>query len=339
MTWTILPASALPQHRAAWNELNRANGNSLLLDFDFVEAARVNFATGSEKLGIFEEDGAIKCMSLFTRRSPVVWQTFQPANAPLGFWITLQGMPLERTVRQLIRKLPGFALLFGITQQDPDILPRPSPSARLGLLDYIETPRLTVSGRFDDYWQSRGKNLRHNIQRQHNRLQREELAGRFEVVTDTTSMAACVADYADLESRGWKGRENSAVTAGDRQAAFYTVVLEHYATLGQASVWRYFLGDRLAASNLCVARDGVLYVLKTAYDESFKGLSPAQLMNHDAFRTIFDSGRLKRIEFYGPVKDWHTKWSGDRRTIYHINLYRGSWQKPLRDLLGSHRIS
>lgn len=337
MTWKILPVSELPKHRTEWNDVNRASGASLLLDSAFVEATCELFGSGNEMLGIFREDGRVHAMGVFAPQSRFVWQTFQSANAPLGCWISVPCIHLEACIRQLMGQLPGPCLLFGLTQQDPNIQPRPDASETLGILDYIETPRLIVEGSFADYWQARSRNSRHNIKRQLNRMERDGLSGRLELVTARDAMHDCVVDYADLESRGWKGQQNTAVTLGDRQSAFYTRILSHYAEQDQAVVWRYYLGDRLAASNLCIHRDGIFIVLKTAYDESFKGYSPAQLMNYEAFRKIFEDEQMRCIEFYGPVKDWHTKWTDQLRSMYHVNFYRNRWVKKFLALAGRHR--
>jgi CelD/BcsL family acetyltransferase involved in cellulose biosynthesis len=337
MAWTLLPASELPRHRVTWDALNATCGGCQLLDSIFIDAALHHFSTGEEVLAIHDRGEAVDCIALLKPRSRFSWQTFQPANAPLGCWITTPGAPLQELASTLLRELGAFPLLLGITQLDPALFPRPAPSSEMGQLNYIETPRLTVSGSFDDYWQSRSKNQRHNIQRQLNRMQREALPARFEIIESTDLMAQCVADYAELEARGWKGREQTAVTPGDAQAAFYTQILQAYAALGEASVWRYFLGDRLAASNLCIQRNGVLIVLKTAYDESFKGFSPAQMMNYEALRRVFDSGLISRIEFYGPVKEWHTKLTSETRRMYHLNIYRGAWVKSTLTWLRRHK--
>lgn len=45
-------------------------------------------------------------------------------------------------------------------------------------------------------------------------------------------------------------------------------------------------------------------------------------MRHDQFKHIFDEGRIRRIEFYGKVLEWHTRWTNDTRTLYHLTLYR-----------------
>jgi hypothetical protein len=45
-------------------------------------------------------------------------------------------------------------------------------------------------------------------------------------------------------------------------------------------------------------------------------------MREEATRTLFDEGRLGRIEFYGRVMEWHLRWTDEVRTMYHVNYYR-----------------
>jgi hypothetical protein len=76
----------------------------------------------------------------------------------------------------------------------------------------------------------------------------------------------------------------------------------------------------------------VLAILKTTYDENYKSLSPASLLHQDAFRQVFDEGRVRRIEFYGKVMEWHTRWTDNARMLYHVNCDRWPWLPRLRRL-------
>jgi hypothetical protein len=132
-----------------------------------------------------------------------------------------------------------------------------------------------------------------------------------------------VADYGRLETTGWKARSGSAVGAGDAQGRFYARMLEAFAQQGQARVYRYWFGEQLAAMDLCITDRDCIVILKTAYDESIpSGFSPALLMREEACRELFDAQRFARIEFYGRVMEWHTRWTDEVRTLYHLNHYR-----------------
>jgi hypothetical protein len=45
-------------------------------------------------------------------------------------------------------------------------------------------------------------------------------------------------------------------------------------------------------------------------------------MREEACRGLFGEGRFARIEFYGRVMEWHTRWTDQVRTLYHLNHYR-----------------
>jgi CelD/BcsL family acetyltransferase involved in cellulose biosynthesis len=318
-SWHIFPASRFAELRGAWDALNDHGPRSPVLSSGFVGSALEVFGTGKERLAVYGDLEAPLAMGLFQSRRLVAWETFQPSQAPLGAWLNATGESLETLVASLARCLPGIVLQVGLTQQDPDITPRPADTARLQTLDYIETARITLDGSFEDYWAQRGKNLRHNLKRQRNRLERERIAVRLEQLTAPGDMARAVTDFGSLESAGWKADGGTAIHAGNAQGSFYTKMLEAFAKVAAAKVFRLFYGDKLVASDLCIAQAGTLVILKTTYDESQDTSSPALLMRQEAFPSLFADGALRRIEFYGKVMEWHTKWSEEIRRLYHVN--------------------
>jgi hypothetical protein len=93
------------------------------------------------------------------------------------------------------------------------------------------------------------------------------------------------------------------------------------------------LNGKTVASDLCLQRDGTLVILKTAYDENVQGLSLGLLLHQEIFQSVFEEGKIRVIEFYGRLRDWHTKWTNEIRTMYHINFYRSAWARKARRLL------
>ena len=132
-----------------------------------------------------------------------------------------------------------------------------------------------------------------------------------------------LADYGRLESAGWKADIGTAIHPDNGQGRFYQSVLESFCRRGAARMYRYWFNDRVVAMDLCIEGGDHLVILKTTYDESIKdGSSPAFLLRQDQFEQIFTEARFKAIEFYGKVMDWHLKWTGEVRTLFHVNAYR-----------------
>jgi CelD/BcsL family acetyltransferase involved in cellulose biosynthesis len=187
-------------------------------------------------------------------------------------------------------------------------------------MDYISTGRVAVPEDFDAYWSSRSKNTRQNVNKARNRVARDGAHIRFESCTDPEQAESMLGDYGYLESAGWKKRLGTAVSRDNAQGQFYTGLLK-FLMPGRAMVWRYFFDERLVATDLCINNEGVVYILKTTYDEELRKYSPAFMMHIDGIRYCSTCG-FDSIEFYGPAMDWHKKLTDDLRALYHINWYR-----------------
>jgi len=302
-----------------------------VLHSSFMRAGLRHFGTGRERLAVCGEADAPVAMGIFTRLKAGNWQTFQPSQFPLGPFLIRDGIGIETLLPGLTGRLPGFPVVTSLTQVDSQFVRPPGTSGTVRSIPYIDTAWVDVVGTFDDYWSARGKNLRHNVKRQIAKLAESRTSTALEVVEQPRDVARAVAEYARLESAGWKAGEGTAVQAGTPQGNFYKAMLEAFCADGQGRIYAYRIGDRIAAVDLCVEQGDVLVVLKTAYDEAQKSVSPATLMRHEYFRRIFDEGRLRRIEFYGRVMEWHTRWTDRRRPLVHVNHYRWLWMKRMRE--------
>jgi hypothetical protein len=263
------------------------------------------------------------------------WQTFTPSQGIVGLIQLGNRTDQFGQIHTLMRSLPGYALSFSITQQDPEIPSRMDvpENEKVERVEYMQTVRLTISGTFEDYWKKRSKNLTHNLSRQRRRL--AEQNSRLELVTyrSPTDMPACVARYGIIESAGWKAQEGTAIAPDNAQGLFYREVLEAFCRRGEGVVYELVLDGKTIASDLCLERNGVLIILKTTYDESLKGLSPGLLMHQGIFEQLYRDGRIKVIEFYGRLRDWHTKWTDEIREMHHLNVYRHEWVAKARQLI------
>jgi len=339
MKWSFFPAAEFGVHGARWDALRALGPAAPMLDAVFVTALLDSFGSGSELLALCENGSGLQAAALLAPQGRARWATFQPAQAPVAPWLQRPGADTALLLASLVRALPGCALLVGLAQCDPFLLARPPANRLQRSSDYIDTARITIDSDFDSWWNSRGKNLRSNLKKQRNRLAATAVATRLEVWRAPEQMTQAVADYGRLESTGWKGRAGTAVTADNQQGRFYRAMLEAFCTRGRGSVYRYYFGDDLVAMDFCIEDRDCIVVLKTAYDESVpKHYSPALLMREEACRRLFDDGRLRRIEFYGRVMEWHRRWTDEIRTMYHLNHFRWPILNILHGLRGPRDI-
>jgi CelD/BcsL family acetyltransferase involved in cellulose biosynthesis len=345
MNWLLVPAARFAEHAQEWARLHAAGPASPLLAADFVLPLLAHFAQGDELLAICRDGGgAPLAMAVLAPNGRARWQTFQPAQAPVGIWLQRPDADSAALGAALVRALPGFALVLGLTQCDPELYPRPPDAGCVQTLDYILTARVSIQGTFAQYWEGRGKNLRGNLKKQRARLEREGVAPRLEVLRAPEQVAAAVADYGNMESTGWKAGGGTAVHASNAQGRFYRDMLEAFCRRGAGSIYRYWFGEQLVASDLCVEGPDCIVVLKTAYDESVdRALSPTLLMREEETRLLFEEARFARIEFYGKVMEWHLRWTDEVRTLYHLNTYRWpalrGWHRRLQARAAATRLT
>jgi hypothetical protein len=151
----------------------------------------------------------------------------------------------------------------------------------------------------------------------------------MECITAPEDVQKAIEDYGSLESTGWKAADGTAILPANAQGHFYRKMLENFCALGRGRIYRYWFGEKVVAMDLCVHDDNVIVILKTAYDESYKAISPSTLMRQDEFQHLFEEQKFTRIEFFGKVMEWHTRWSTQSRTIFHATGYRWAWLKRL----------
>jgi CelD/BcsL family acetyltransferase involved in cellulose biosynthesis len=327
MDWTFYPVTELNQHRLSWDKLNAETARTPILSTDFILPLLTHFAGKKDRLALCGDVSNPDAMAIITERKFGVWETLQPSQVPLGLWLQRRNLSTPILMEQMRKALPFPTLLFGITQQDPDLLPRPESQGKLVTLDYIQTARVTIKSSFEDYWAERGKNLRQNLKRQRNRLERENTQIELRVIQSADQIEQAIVDYGKLESAGWKNAGGTAIHIDNEQGKFYRDMLINFCQHQNARVFQYLYDGQLVATDLCIKDDHSLIILKTTYDETITTSSPAMLMRQDAFETIFNERWVDKIEFYGKVMDWHTKWSDEIRMLYHINRYLFTFMK------------
>lgn len=339
MNWTLLPISQWAAHAARWDALQARSLDLPFLESAFLEPLLAEFGRGDEWLAYAQDGGAgpdapWQAAALLQRDGLGRWSSFQPSQLPLGPVLLAPGQALEPAFQDLLRQLPGLGLTLGLTQLDSALLPRPADGARCRGQHYIATAWVDLQGDFDSYWEARGKNLRQNTRKQLKKVEAQGYAVQMDCLTEPGQMAQALAHYGRLEAAGWKAGEGTAIAPDNDQGRFYLAMLQRFAALGRARVYQYRFNDDVVAMDLCIESGSALVILKTAYDPAHHAVSPSTLMRQQQFQALFQQpGTLRRIEFYGRVMEWHTRWTEQQRELYHLSLYRWAALRQLHERL------
>jgi hypothetical protein len=344
MAWSIHPGNAvLTTHREAWQQVNRdCNRSHPLLDHKFIAPLFAHFGSDRVVLAVNTEDDRPTGVALLESLGRGMWQLFLPSQAPVGPAI-FGGLPRRpvdgRCLDALIRALPGYGWLIGLLRQDPEYggLDGADPAAG-GVserLSDVHTVHIRVDGSFADYWAARSKNLAGKMRRLMRKLESEGVAVRLVERRAAPDMPEAVARHGELESSGWKGGAGTAIHRDNDQGRFYTAMLENFAAEDGACVYQLHFDDRLVASQLTVAQNGMMVLLKTAYDEAESGYAPGRLLDYLIMEKLFAEQRLRTVEYYTNASHETLKWSTGTRHMFQANYYR---QPLYKKLVGAQRL-
>ncbi|WP_457393163.1 GNAT family N-acetyltransferase [Roseateles sp. P5_E1] len=333
MDWKLVPAKQLAALATQWDALQAKALPHAFLRSDFLLCLLDQFGQGRELLAYREDGTGWTAALLIQPQGQGRWNSFQPSQLPLGPVLLPEDESIEASVQSLLRALPGLALTVGLTQLDSLAHVGPFNSARLRHQHYIDTAWVDVETGFEAYWEGRGKNLRQNTRKQLKKVEATGVTPRLEMIDTPGPVALAIEQYGTLESSGWKAELGTAISVDGIQGHFYRQALESAAAAGRARIYRYWFGDEVVAMDLCVHQGDCLVILKTAYQQAHQAVSPSTLMRAEEFKALFDEGRFKRIEFFGRVMEWHTRWTDNSRELFHLTAYRWAWLKALQDWL------
>ncbi|MDR6983605.1 CelD/BcsL family acetyltransferase involved in cellulose biosynthesis [Rheinheimera pacifica] len=310
-----------PQFFADWTLLsNSYHGNNQLLGTEFLTSLLVYFGHTPLYQVRAIRQGQVQCLMLLRQRNKLIWELYKPSQAQVG--LLLINPAFTPDVTALLSALPGIAARIDFLSLDP--------AEHLALLNvlhdhqqafYATNMQIKLQDGFDSYWQLRSKNLRKNMSRYENRLQRENTTLDFRQISSAQHIKSAVDRYGMIESKGWKGKLGTALHPSNRQGQFYRDFLYQLAQQNNAVVYEYYIQDRLVASRLCCIKHDMLIILKTTFDEEFKSFALGRLLLKQILHTLFDNHSVKVIDFYTNASPEQLEWATDTRSIYNGTVY------------------
>jgi CelD/BcsL family acetyltransferase involved in cellulose biosynthesis len=334
LNWEIVGAEALSARSAEWNRLITSARYPPFLCTHFLLPALAAFGDKSEVVALGRDGERLAVAAVVKPAGTGRWTVFQPSQLPLGACVLARDCTWERALPSLARALPGMVFSMSVTQQDPRLAARPADSTRLETLDYVPTGWIDIDRSFEQFWQARGKNLRQNLRKQRRKLEEQGAKLTFEFLQEEADIESALRDFARLESRGWKADTGTAISMDNAQGRFYQQMLLGFARNERtAFAYRLSRGSNPIAVDFGIRDAESAVILKTTYDESLKGASPAQLLHEQAFERHFATRDVGRIEFYGRMMEWHARWTETSQMLYHLNYFPSPALRRLRAMV------
>ncbi|MFN0124951.1 MAG: GNAT family N-acetyltransferase [Blastocatellia bacterium] len=159
---------------------------------------------------------------------------------------------------------------------------------------------------------------RNDVRRLRRRLEEQDVV---RVSCDEHATPAELARFYALERAGWKGQQGTAIACDERLRQFYDAVAQTKAAQGQFLLYRLDVGEQTIAMQFCVTEGQTCYLLKPAYDESFRKYSPGNLLVAEVLPDLLARG-LTEYDLLSPASEWKNYWTKTTRKQAHCYLFR-----------------
>jgi CelD/BcsL family acetyltransferase involved in cellulose biosynthesis len=179
---------------------------------------------------------------------------------------------------------------------------------RVPLEPEAEGALIPVHGAFDTWYETISENLRTNLRKAKNRLDREQPGAlRFRFLAEGEAGAAPLAEFARLEDAGWKGAEGGALARSPAKMALYRTLVERWSALGVLEWHVATLAERPVAMHMAVRLGRTLTLMRICYDETIAKHMPGNLLIRAMVEREHASGRSDAVDFV-QTQPWQHHW-------------------------------
>ena len=173
------------------------------------------------------------------------------------------------------------------------------------------SPIVDTRGSFDAYREGLKSRWR-ELERRGRKMAREHEVKTM-AVAPPGNLDRELAEGLELEAAGWKGQKRTAVLSDPATVAFYHEMARAFHDRGELRLSSLRMDGRLVAFDLALLHRGRYFLLKTAYDESLRTLSPGLVLRRAVVEQCFALG-LEAHEFLGTDMEWKRLFAtGERR--------------------------
>jgi CelD/BcsL family acetyltransferase involved in cellulose biosynthesis len=163
------------------------------------------------------------------------------------------------------------------------------------------SPMVATEGDFGLYREPRKHRWR-EIERRGRKLRREHQT-EFRLITEPHELDRELEAGLRLEASGWKGAAGTAILASPSTAGFYRSLARTLHARGELRLSSLVSDGEVIAFDLALEHGSRYFLLKTAYDERYRSLSPGLVMRLAVIERCFELG-LEWHEFLGADMEW-----------------------------------
>lgn len=196
---------------------------------------------------------------------------------------------------------------------------------RIGEKPSIRTPIVNIDQSWQDFYRSRPRSLRKNI---NNKLNRLKKLGDFCIQHENiVSVDQPILDeLVAISAQSWKSAIGNDLKSNQKSHRFLFNLVNAFGKSGSLSAWIARCDGQPIAYELHLVHDDVVYPIRADFDQAFKALSPGSVLEYSALRSLFEEGVYR--QYYTCADDyWYlTNWTSNCRKFCSVEVFGDSFK-------------
>ncbi|MEA3640881.1 MAG: GNAT family N-acetyltransferase [Lamprobacter sp.] len=183
--------------------------------------------------------------------------------------------------------------------------------------------RLSLPTDFDAFLGGLDSKFRRELLRQERRLKERALTA-YRLREASRGVEENLARFMAVEHSGWKGERGGSIQALPNDPPLYLAAGQAFAANGWLE-WNFLEADgQEIAAQFAVRLNGMLFLWKVGYRESFANCAPGHLLFLRALEQTFTQGDVKTVNFMAH-RHWLRVWGVKEHPVYNLIVYSREW--------------
>lgn len=182
---------------------------------------------------------------------------------------------------------------------------------RLRLSPYRHSPIIDTTGSFAQWREETRPRWRTDIERLRRKMEREHEV-EISILQPPVDLDAQLDAGWEVEARGWKGAEGTAIASSQATDAFYRRVAHAFAERDELRLSSITLDGELVAFDFTLVCHRRLWGLKTGFDPAHRRLAPGFVMRLAMIERCFETG-IDAVEMLGDADEWKMRFATEVR--------------------------
>ena len=227
---------------------------------------------------------------------------------------------------RFLKELPGWDLIELHDVPQDGALEGLLEAARLdafpvGRKQSVASPYVPLYGLGDgpDPWLLRtSANFRSNVRRKGRQLRSR---GQLTLRRSDQADPALLQTFYDLESLGWKGKQETAIACHKSTRQFYDEIALNGERYGYLTLYFLEFDGHPVAAQFGITYGGRYFMPKLAINEEYRPYGPGHLLINEILRDCVSRGILE-YDFTGPWAEYKAKWTSANRAHSNFWIFR-----------------